>query len=112
MQVEYSDLEHKLIDFVKIFPSQIFPSDVKEEIITLEKRKHEILKVEEESWRLKRRVIWLKIGDRNTKDFHKFEKNRKNYNNICDVLDLKGNIQHTQTGIKADSFNFYSSLYE
>ena len=38
MQVEYSDLEHKLIEVVQIFPSQIFPSDVKEEIMTLEKK--------------------------------------------------------------------------
>jgi len=35
---------------VQRFPSQNFPSDVKEEIMTLEKRKDEILKVEEESW--------------------------------------------------------------
>jgi len=112
MQVEYSDLEHKLTKVVKIFPSQIFPSDVKEEIIALEKTKDEILKVEEELWRLKSRFVWLKIEDRNTKCFQKFAKNRKNYNNIWDVLDSEGNIQHTQNRIKVASLNFYSSLYK
>jgi hypothetical protein len=101
-----------LVEKLQIFPSQNFPHEVKEDIFTLENRKDEILKIEEESWCLKSRVVWLKSGDSNTIFFHKFAENIRNFNTIWDVLDVEGNIQHSQIGIKATTLSFYSSLYK
>jgi hypothetical protein len=43
------------------------------------------LKKEEEQWCLKKRALWIKVGDNNTKLFHQFLKFRKNVNTIWEV---------------------------
>jgi hypothetical protein len=111
LQVEYINLEQMLDKIVQRFPSHIFPPEIKEEVLSLEKRKVELLKFEEESWRLKSRAIWLKSGDKNTKFFHKFVENRRNFNTIWDVMDDEGNFHQSQEGIKATTHNYFSSLY-
>jgi hypothetical protein len=57
LQVELWDLEHKLNEVYFRCPSQIFFPEDKELILSYEKRQGEILKLEEESWRLKSRAI-------------------------------------------------------
>jgi hypothetical protein len=42
------------------YPSQIFPENIKNLLFKLEKRKAEILQIEEQSWRLKSKAIWIK----------------------------------------------------
>lgn len=112
IQAEYRDLEQNLTDVFQRYPSQIFTPEDKELIMSLEKRKVEILKSEEESWRLKSRAVCLKSEDRNTKFFHKFAEHRKKYNIIWDILDNEGDLHHSQAEIGATTFNFYKSLYK
>lgn len=54
----------------------------KDKILQLEKLQNKILLDKEEEWRLKRRAIWLKVGDENTSFFHNFAKGRKSVNTI------------------------------
>ena len=56
----------------------------------------------EESWRLKRRAIWILSGDENTKIFHAYVKGRKMQNTIWELDDDSGN--------KISSFNGLSRL--
>jgi hypothetical protein len=49
---------------------------------------------EEESWRQKSRVIWIKCGDKNTKYFHHFASYRRNKKFIWEIKDEAGGI-HT-----------------
>lgn len=54
-------------------------------INTKEKERKDLLKEEEDTWCQKRRAIWLKSGDRNTKFFHHFTNDRQNRKQIWDL---------------------------
>jgi len=70
--MNYGILIKKLEDVFFRCPSQKNSPEDKDLIVSIEKRKVEILNLEEESWYLKSRVVWLKSEERNTKIFHKF----------------------------------------
>ena len=56
----------------------------------IEKRKLEILKIEEVAWKLKSTTQWLKEGDLNTKCFHRSANCRKNKNSIWKIERVDG----------------------
>jgi hypothetical protein len=64
--------------------------DTNNNIKELEGRRLKYLLDEEETWRQKSRVIWLRKGDRNTKFFHRYASHRKNQNTIWEMKDGRG----------------------
>lgn len=54
------------------------------------KRRSQILRDREDSWRLRSRAIWLKEGDENSKFFHRFANGRKAINTIWELKDEQG----------------------
>jgi len=67
------------IDEVYLIPSQV--KDLKD----LEASSHSWLEKEEQEWRLKSRVLWLEVGDNNTKYFHQFVNFRRDLNTIWEI---------------------------
>jgi len=59
--------------------------DEESELGRLLKRKKNLLLLEENIWKLKCRVVWLKKGDSNTKFFHTYAQHRKAWNTIGDI---------------------------
>lgn len=56
----------------------------------LEGQRSKILLAREEEWRFKSRVVWLKVGDENTKFFHNYARGRKISNTIWKLKDEEG----------------------
>jgi len=62
----------------------------KDHLIKLEKEKIRLLQRNEETWRLKSRVLWLKVGDEKTKIFQQSARGRKSINAIWELKDHTG----------------------
>jgi len=69
------------------------------------------LRVEEMTWRLKSRSLWLEAGDRNTTCFHKQARARLWRNNVKEISTPSGELLKSFEKIKEDSFNHFSDLY-
>lgn len=65
----------------------------------LEKERHKILAIYETSWRLKRRALWLKEGDRNKKFYHRFANNKREINSIWEIKAQRGVLLHSEEEI-------------
>lgn len=84
----------------------------KEEIVSLEKLKNQILLAKEEEWRLKSRAIWLKAGDENTSFFHNFAKGRKSANTIWSLKSENGREAKTFEALSTLGVNHFQSLFK
>ena len=78
--------EHAEIDFEYVHLSHTFSLsfsvETTQKMCSLEARKSQIVKMEEEVWRLKGRANWENKGDSNTKFFHSYKNHRRNINAI------------------------------
>ena len=68
----------------------VFIEDELKEVREKETKIDELLAREEKILRLKRRAIWIKEGDNNTKFFHNFANNRRNLNTIPTIKNMNG----------------------
>jgi len=59
----------------------------KEDLLSLEKKRRQLLQAREAEWRLKSRALWLQNGDENTKLFQAYAKGRKMENTIWGLKD-------------------------
>ncbi|GER32750.1 RNA-directed DNA polymerase (reversetranscriptase)-related family protein [Striga asiatica] len=66
---------------------------------------------EEQFWRLKSRVLWLKAGDRNTKYFHAATSQRRRTNTISKLVTNEGVVCDTQETMKHHISDFYSTMF-
>jgi hypothetical protein len=69
------------------------------------------LKIEEESWRQKRRVTWLVVGDRNTRYFHKIVEGRRKGNIIWEIMDGEGRVHTGQKNLQQATMGYFKELY-
>ncbi|KAF8080915.1 hypothetical protein N665_0914s0003 [Sinapis alba] len=68
-------------------------------------------KQEEEYWRTKSRVLWLKYGDKNTRFFHAKAKQRRSHNRITSLQDEQGQVKISEREIEDIILNYFNDLY-
>lgn len=67
---------------------------------------------EEQFWKLKSRVKWLREGDRNTKFFHGCVKTRKSKNRMVSLVDNDGLQRTGEEDISKVAINYFESLFQ
>ncbi|WZY68165.1 hypothetical protein YC2023_000405 [Brassica napus] len=72
---------------------------------------NEAYKAEEDHWRQRSRLLWLRLGDRNTGFFHAVSKNRKRANAFSVIEDLNGNVVYKEDDIARAIVQYYDSLF-
>ncbi|KAG5594328.1 hypothetical protein H5410_035560 [Solanum commersonii] len=78
---------------------------------TLISNYNEILKREEDFWKLKSRIQWINDGDANTKFFHISTTNRRRRNRILGLNDSVGNWAFDHNIIRETILHHYQTIY-
>lgn len=87
------------------------PLAIPQQIWDLVKRNQKLLAIEEASWCLKSRAIWLKEGDKNTKFFHRFTNKLWEANTIWEIKNEEGISYTTQEAIAEESVKYFKWSY-
>lgn len=82
-------IEQKKQDLEKALTS---PANDQELIRQINSELNNAYQAEEEHWRLRSRLLWLRLGDRNTGYFHAVSKNRKRANAFAVLEYMSGNV--------------------
>jgi hypothetical protein len=68
--------------------------------------------MEEKTWRLKSRVVWLKEGDNNSKYFHRYAQERKAQNTIGEIKNCNGELVSAHPEMAEAGVGFFSTLFK
>jgi len=101
-------------DMTAIFsrnPMGLFSVEDKSLLSALEDKKNDILRREEEAWRLKSRAIWVKCGDQNTAFFQKFANFRRVNNTVWDIRNSDGVIVNSQAELAAAARTHFREIF-
>ncbi|KAK3206960.1 hypothetical protein Dsin_021006 [Dipteronia sinensis] len=80
-------------------------------LININIHNHQGIKSDEQMWRQKSRVKWLKEGDKNTKFFHCMANSRRRSNFIGDIM-FEGVRVSEPSQVKCGIFNFFKSYFK
>jgi hypothetical protein len=92
-------------------PITVFEQEDMDILKALKQKKESILSIEESTWRLRSRAIWLNNGDKNTKFFHKYATQRRSQNTIWDIEDDVGVFIHPNYEIKKIALKHFKDQY-
>lgn len=71
-----------------------------------------LLQVEEEDWKQRSRVQWLKLGDQNSKFFAAMTRERKSTNSIYRMMGGDGTLMVTRTDMERKCLEYFQDLYQ
>jgi hypothetical protein len=81
----FSQLEESIQSLILEHTTGTRSLELESKLKTLEEERNRLLLAEEEHWHQKRRAIWIKCGDQNTKFFHHFASYRRNHKHIWEL---------------------------
>lgn len=85
--------------------------EAKNSLTDLEAQRSKILKEREETWRLRSKAIWLKVGDDNTNFFHNCAKGRRASNTIWKIPTDHGQFTHNFHQLAHLGNNHFQQLF-
>jgi len=109
--MELQAVEAEIADTIHVSHLSSFNQDDRERLLSLNKRKDQLLLIQEISWRLKSRALWIEAGDQNTKYFHAYANHRKNTNSIWSLLDEEGQTVTSQQDLELTAFTHFKQFY-
>jgi len=84
----------------------------KEDLLSWEKKRNDILCEREATWRMKSRALWLQSGDENTKFFQAYAKGRKCSNTIWGLPSVGGELVTSFEGLAALGVEHFGALFK
>jgi hypothetical protein len=109
---ELVQLEVDLDILYSTFPGGFEGEDERKLVTEKEKRKLELLKKEEETWRQKSRVTWLNSGDKNTKFFHAYANFRKQTNTIWEIRKEDGSVATKKKYLEKEGVSYFEKMFK
>jgi hypothetical protein len=77
----------------------------------LETNRKKNLREEEEAWRIRSRVTWIKSGDSNTKKIHKMASFNRNQKHVWELIKGNGDTLIDQKEIKEEVVNYFKQFF-
>ena len=78
----------------------------------MESKKDSLLLKEEKLMHLKSSALWLEVGDKNTKFFHRFSSHRKNINTIFEIRNSQGNMVRSFEEKAEAGVDFFQNIFK
>jgi len=107
--------KEKIIKDMEILQAEMEVSTITKEHlikeIELETNLQKILRQEEEGWKLRSRMLWLKGGDQNTKFFQNQCRDRQRWNTMRELKTEDGTVIQGQAAISIEVRTFFEHLY-
>jgi hypothetical protein len=109
--MEKIQIKHKLEEFQKNIENKEITPQIQKEELNLQCSYQNVLRKEEEFWRLKSRSLWLQARDKNTNFFHNQAKYRQLQNNVSKITLEDGTIVTDFIEIKNVAKSHFEDLY-
>jgi hypothetical protein len=109
---ELAEIERDLQNLFEAEGGGYENQESKDQLLNLERKCSHLLKKREESWCLKRRSLWLRSGDENTKFFQAFAKGRRMENTIWSLNDSEGNKASSFQDMAQMSTRHFRNLFK
>lgn len=103
-------LENKIDTLSALMDVDYFSVEIRSHLAKLEAERVKLLMFMEESWRLKSRALWLKVGDNNTRYFQNYANQRRLNNSIWD-LTIDGSTICDQISLKVAALNHFKDVF-
>jgi hypothetical protein len=111
LQMELEEIEDEIETiFVGNFEG-VFSNRELDRLNVLRSRKAKILKIDEDTWWLKSRVVWLQKGDNNTIFFHFYVDYQRKHNAIWDILTDDGCWVSSSKDFHFEAIKYFSGLF-
>jgi len=110
--VELTIVESEIADLLEVAHTIAFTSVDKDRLLNLCNRKEHLLLVQEITWRLKSRALWIEAGDKNTKYFHAFANQRRNVNSIWSLQNEEGCTVTTQIDLESAAYKHFHEFFQ
>ena len=110
--LELSLVENEIADLLEVEHTITFNSVEKDRLLLLQHRKDQLLLLQEITWRLKSRALWIEVGDKNTKYFHAYANQRRNINSIWNIQNDEGLTVTSQSEIESAAFKHFKDFYQ